>query len=121
MAMIDLADCFNEDGSEKQDWKHEDMSGRPVPKGVRVILDSGVEIPCEVRYDGHSERDKRFRRYVITAEIDWLKHHIQTIVIDENPLDVHLIVQFPDSLDSEHREEHMRWLAEVKTLVRKTV
>jgi hypothetical protein len=119
--MLDLADCFDEEGNEKPDYKHNDLSGRPVPKGVRVILDSGIEVPCEVKYDGHSETDKRFRRYTFSAEVNWAQHHIEAILVDEYPMDVHLIAKFPDTLTSEVMAEQARWMASVKTYVGKQV
>ena len=117
--MIDLRDCFDEDGSQKPEWRHEDLSGRPIPKGVRFLLNSGIEVPCEVVYDGRSDGDARYRRYLIKAEVNWARHHVVKIIADENPIDVQLIMLLPDTLDSELMAEQRRLTANVQMFVGK--
>lgn len=119
--MLDLATCFNDDGSEKPDSKHVDLSGRPAPKGVRAILNSGIEIECSVRYDGHSTIDKRKRRFVIFAEIDWRKYNIERLILGEWPMDAEPVLKFPDTGDTELQEHIQRMHATMKISVEKTV
>jgi hypothetical protein len=65
-----------------------DTSGNPAPKNVRAILDSGIEIPCALHYDGRTAQD--MRRYLVIAEIDWYKHWVATLVVGEWPSDVQI-------------------------------
>jgi hypothetical protein len=93
--MLDIATLLGGDGQPEKDNRKVDLSGRPIPKNVRVILNSGVELQCEVVYDGMSRNDPNLRRFLIIAEIDWFKYWIKTIVVGENPEDVELIIPLP--------------------------
>ena len=94
---IDLAHIFDNENERDPDQTRVDLSGRPVPKNVRAILNSGVELQCEVRYDGPSRNTDNMRRYLVKAEIDWYKYWINTLVIGEWPEDVEMIVDLPAS------------------------
>ncbi len=70
---------------ERSDGSKVDVSGKPIPKDVRAVLESGLEIRCGVKYDG-KEHDGT-RRYLVMAELDWNKHWIETLIIGELPAD----------------------------------
>lgn len=76
-----------------------DLSGRPVPKGVRVVIESGLEVPCDVRYDGRDEDG--YRRYVVDAHTDWSKHVVSVLAVEEMPIDARLIIDMGDATDAE--------------------
>jgi hypothetical protein len=94
---IDLAHIFDNENERDPDQAWIDLSNRPRPKNVRAVLNSGVEIPCEVRYDGPSKNTKNVRRYLVKAEIDWYRYWINTLVVGEWPEDVELILDLPAS------------------------
>jgi hypothetical protein len=105
--MLDISDLFNnEDNDRPPDFKV-DLSGRPIPKNVRAIIDSGIEIPCDVSYDGLQKGTDK-RRFKVKAEIDWGLHWIRLLVVGEFPEDVHLILSLPeksmkDALQFQHQ------------------
>lgn len=76
-----------------------DRSGRPAPKGVRVELDSGLNLKCDVRYDGHDQDGTR--RFVVIAEFDWVNHFPTIMWVDEMPRDVTLILRIPGASDED--------------------
>lgn len=81
-----------------------DRSGRPAPTNVRVQLDSGVIIKCDVRYQGINPADGD-RLFTIIAEIDWENYKPRRIIVEECPNDVELRLRvggLPDELDDEY-------------------
>lgn len=83
--MIDLANSFSDEPPPV------DTSGKPLPKNVRAILDSGLEIPCVLKYVGVVESaGAQCRKYMVMAEVNWGKHWVKTLVIGEWPSDVQL-------------------------------
>lgn len=70
-----------------------DRSGRPAPKDVRVQLNSGVIVKCEVRYDG-LDLDQT-RRFLIIAELDWENYWPTTLIVGEHPVDTTLCFRVP--------------------------
>jgi hypothetical protein len=114
--MLDLAKAFDNNDDDHQSLV--DLSDRPVPKNVRAILDSGIELQCELSYDGRQPPPKQnIRRYRVKAEINWLKHWIKTLVIGEYPADVALIIDLPESVTDDVRQYMMR----MQTIVEKRV
>jgi hypothetical protein len=96
--MLDISDLFNnEDNDRPPDFKV-DLSGRPIPKNVRAIIDSGIEIPCDVSYDGLQKGtgDQQIRRFRVKAEIDWTKNWVRMVVVGEMPIDANLIFNLPN-------------------------
>lgn len=98
--MIEFIKNNNDD--DDLDSRYIDLTGRPMPENVRVQLNSGIELPCEVVYDGMVHQDESaYRRYKITAEIDWSKHWVKTLVVGELPIDVRLIFDVENATGSE--------------------
>jgi hypothetical protein len=85
-----------------------DDSGRPVPEDVVAVLDSGVRVPCAVRYDGVDRN--RSRRYIVMAEIDWENYQIDVLEIGVLPYDVVLVIKVSGLNDEDHAKyvTHMR-------------
>jgi hypothetical protein len=78
--MTDLLDSFG---------NKVDTSGKPIPKNVRAILNSGIEVPCAVKYDGtEMSSGELVRRYLVLAEVNWYKYWVKTLVVGEWPSDV---------------------------------
>jgi hypothetical protein len=97
LEMIDLANLFADD-----DKPLVDTSGKPLPKNVRVILNSGVEIPCALKYDGtEMSAGVMVRKYLVIAEIDWYKHWVKTLVVGEWPSDVKFAFNTGKEVDPE--------------------
>lgn len=94
---IDLAHIFDNENERDRDQPLVDLSNRPRPKNVRAMLNSGIEVQCEIAYDGPSKNTVNVRRYKVKAEIDWYKHWISTLVVGEWPEDVELILDLPES------------------------
>lgn len=94
--MLDIANLFNNDSADRPPEVKVDLSGRPMPTNVRAIIDSGLEIPCVVTYDGLQKSDQRIRRFKVKAEIDWTKNWVQMIVVGEMPIDATLIFNLPN-------------------------
>lgn len=69
-----------------------DLSGRPAPKGVSVVLNSGVRVRCEVRYQGTAPNT---RLYTVIAEIDWENYHPVILSVQEMPADVEFRFRIP--------------------------
>jgi hypothetical protein len=79
-----------------------DLSGKKIPKNVRAILNSGLEIQCTVKYDGlFNHNDLPMRRYLVQADIDWSKYWVKVLVVGEFPLDCGLFLQVPDTTGQE--------------------
>lgn len=81
-----------------------DDSGRPVPEGVVAVLNSGVRVPCSVRYDGLQKSSFGYvlRRYLVLAEIDWENYQIDTLEIGVLPKDVTLGIRVSGLNDEAH-------------------
>ena len=79
-----------------------DTSGKPLPKNIRAILDSSIEIPCAIKYDGMSGD---LRKYLVIAEVDWYRHWVKVLIVGEWPSDVHLVLCTGKEVDP------ARWLA----------
>jgi hypothetical protein len=86
---------------EDEPGRKVDLSGKKTPKNVRAILNSGIEVPCVVSYDGQQPNDPLMRRYLVKAEIDWCRYWVKTLVIGEFPLDCVLILKVPDTTNGE--------------------
>lgn len=80
---------------------HVDRSGRPKPKHVRVQLNSGIEVKCDVRYDGIDRTDDT-RRFLVIAEIDWENYYPKAMIAEECPTDAALILRVPGMTDADH-------------------
>lgn len=94
--MADLLDSFG---------NKIDTSGKPVPTNVRVILNSGIEIPCVLAYDGvQMSAGVLVRRYKVKAEVDWYRYWVKTLVVGEWPSDVKLV------LDTGKETNPEKWL-----------
>jgi hypothetical protein len=89
-----------------------DDSGRPVPEDIVAVLDSGVRVPCAVRYDGTQLGfgGKTLRRYLVMAEIDWENYQIDVLEIGVLPSDVTLGIRVSGLSDEDHVKyaAHMR-------------
>lgn len=77
-----------------------DISGKPAPTNVRVQLDSGIEVKCEVRYDGINLIDGD-RLFVVIAEIDWENHHPKLLLVEDMPNDVEFRFRVPGMPDDQ--------------------
>lgn len=96
--IIDLSTLLGGSEPPKDDRKV-DLSGRPRPENIRVQLNSGVELKCDVKYDGME--DGR-RRYLVIAEIDWENYWPTTLIVGIYPADCMLSFKMPDDMaDSE--------------------
>lgn len=76
-----------------------DRSGKPKPKDVRVLLNSGIEVKCEVVYDGLDP--DRTRRFLVIAEIDWENYWPKELRVGEHPTDTTLSFRIPGLPDDE--------------------
>ena len=109
--MLDIGNLFGDDGQPPPDDRPIDDSGRPEPENVVAILDSGMRVPCTVRYDGTEQTFRQmWRRYVVVAEVDWQKHRIDILEIGLMPTDVTMQIQVFDMPDHEWLDyaAHMR-------------
>lgn len=80
-----------------------DPSGRPNPVNVRVQLNSGIEVKCDVRYSGINPNDGD-RLFTVIAEIDWENYRPKYLLVEEMPNDVEFrlrVAGLPDALDAE--------------------
>lgn len=100
--IIDLATLFG--GSvPKPHEPHVDLSGKPAPSNVRVQLNSGIIVKCDVRYQGINPNDGD-RMFTVIAEIDWENYWPTIILVEEYPNDVELrfrIAGLPDDKNAE--------------------
>lgn len=116
--MIDLATLFSDNEDENEPDRKVDLSGKPVPKNVRAVIDSGLEIQCEVAYDGTvQEGTKYWRRYQVKAEIDWTKHWITTLIIGVHPIDVRLILDLPEA----NRKDALQFKHQMQVITEQSV
>lgn len=96
---------------ERSDGSKVDLSGKPIPKDIRAILDSGLEIKCGVKYDG-KEHDGS-RRYLVIAEVDWNKNWVTKMIIGEYPTDCYVALATHDVVGTEHE----RYAAQMEAVV----
>jgi hypothetical protein len=78
-----------------------DTSGKPKPVNVRVQLDSGIEVKCDVRYSGINPKDGD-RLFTVIAEIDWENYRPTMLLVEEMPNDCEFrlrIAGLPDEMD----------------------
>lgn len=99
LSSLSAADMSIVNQNREQRLAKIDASGRPWPKGVRVQLNSGVEVKCDVRYDGTDSDGTR--RFVVLAEIDWENYQPRVLWVDEYPRDVTLIFRIPGMPDED--------------------
>lgn len=103
---IDLSKYLQDNGIGPLDRINSDgvdLSGKPVPVNVRVQLDSGVIVKCDVRYKGVNPADGD-RMFTVIAEIDWENYKPKLIIVEEMPNDVEFrlkVAGLPDELDAE--------------------
>jgi|SRR3954470_12741103 len=93
--------------AEPQEWQPVaiDTSGRPKPVNVRVQLDSGIEVKCDVRYSGINPKDGD-RLFTVIAEIDWENYRPTMLLVEEMPNDCEFrfrVAGLPDELDEVFR------------------
>jgi hypothetical protein len=93
--------------TEPHEWQPVaiDTSGKPKPVNVRVQLDSGIEVKCDVRYNGVNPNDGD-RLFTVIAEIDWENYRPTMLLVEEMPNDCEFrlrIAGLPDELDEEFR------------------
>lgn len=81
-----------------------DLSGKPKPENVRAVLNSGIEVKCELKYDGIDKNG--MRRHFVIAEIDWENYWPTTLVVGVFPTDCVLSLKVPD--DSTEAEDWAR-------------
>ena len=79
-----------------------DPSGKPRPENVRVILNSGLEVKCDTKFDGYDTTDNT-RRYRVVAEIDWENYWPTVLLVGEYPSDVTLALLVPGASDEDHQ------------------
>lgn len=89
---MDLLDIkYGSDDGEPEPLR--DTSGKPKPENVRVRLESGLEIRCDLRYDG---MEGQHRRYLVLAELDWNKSTPVAMIVGVYPRDVMLGMRLSD-------------------------
>ena len=91
---FDLGKLLDEAKIQSDDHKV-DLSGRPKPENVRVLLNSGIEVKCDVVYDGMQQGQ---RRYFVVAEIDWENYWPTTLIVGVRPVDVMMSFKMPDDM-----------------------
>jgi hypothetical protein len=77
-----------------------DTSGKPKPVNVRVQLNSGIEVKCDVRYSGVNPKDGD-RLFTVIAEIDWENYHPTVLIVEEMPNDCEFRFRVPGMPDDE--------------------
>lgn len=95
--IIDLSTLFG-DGDKQEPDNPVDLSGKPIPEDVRVILNSNVEVRCDIKYDGISPTDGN-RRYFVVAELDWENYWPAIMIVGLYPSDVTLALKCADDMD----------------------
>lgn len=78
-----------------------DASGKPLPEDVRVQLNSGIEVKCDIRYDGIDTTDNT-RRFLVICEMDWENYFPKTLIVGLYPSDVTLCLRVPGASDDDH-------------------
>lgn len=83
-----------------------DPSGKPLPENVRVQLNSGIEIKCDLCYDGLDP--DQTRRFLVICEMDWENYFPKTMIVGLHPTDTTLVLRVPGATDNDHqRYAHM--------------
>lgn len=111
--IIDLSALGGSDDELPGMWEHADFidtsdgfridpSGKPAPTNVVAVLDSGVHVKCEVRYDGLDAQG--FRRYLAIAEIDWENYYPKALYVGTLVDDVSLSLLVPGVPDDVHQQ-----------------
>lgn len=77
-----------------------DLSGKPKPVNVRVQLNSGIEVKCDVRYSGINPKDGD-RLFTVIAEIDWENYTPTVLIVEEMPNDCEFRFKIPGMPDDE--------------------
>jgi hypothetical protein len=113
--MLDTDNLFGDDQPPPVD-----TSGKPVPKNVRAIIDTGLEIPCALKYDGIRNN---LRKYLVIAEIDWYKHRVKTLIIGEWPSDVQLALFMGKHVNPEtwHKTEAFKYSNQMEIVIEKRI
>jgi hypothetical protein len=96
---IDLAKLLGDEARIQDTW-YPDTSGRPKPVNVRVQLNSGIVVRCDVRYRGVNPADGD-RIFVVIAEIDWENYHPVLLIVEECPNDIEFRFRIPGMPDDE--------------------
>lgn len=97
--MFDLSELYG-DQLDRVLEEHSkiDQSGRPKPVNVRVQLNSGIEVRCDVRYSGINKQDGD-RLFTVVAEIDWENYHPVALLVEEMCNDVEFRFRIPGMSD----------------------
>ena len=95
---MDLSKLLKDNPLDFDHYHNVDLSGRPKPVGVRVKLDSGVFVKCDVRYSGTNKTDGD-RLFTVIAEIDWENYHPKELWVEEMPNDVEFRFLVPGMSD----------------------
>jgi hypothetical protein len=112
---FDLAKLL-EDAKIQDERQLFDVSGRPKPENIRVVLQSGLEVKCDIKYDGMQDG---YRRYFVMAEIDWENYWPTKLLVGALPSDVMLSFKMPDDMDM--MTEGMRRARNLQTIIEKQV
>lgn len=104
---FDLGELLRE--QRAKDQPHVDLSGKPKPVNVRVVLNSGVVVRCDTRYSGVNEVDGD-RLFTVVAEIDWENYWPTELLVEEMPNDVEFRFRVP-GLPADKEQEFAAGLA----------
>lgn len=96
---FDLSELYG-DHRVLEEYSKIDQSGRPKPVNVRVQLNSGVVIRCDVRYSGVNKLDGD-RLFTVIAEIDWENYHPVLLLVEEMANDVEFRFLVPGMSDAD--------------------
>jgi hypothetical protein len=97
---FDLAKLLADNSTEQERWVDTalgpkiDTSGKPKPVNVRVQLNSGIEVKCDVRYSGINPKDGD-RLFTVIAEIDWENYFPVALIVEEMPNDCEFRFRVP--------------------------
>jgi hypothetical protein len=97
---FDLSKLLKDNPLDFEHYDNVDVSGRPAPTNVRVQLNSGIEVKCEVRYSGTNKVDGD-RLFTVIAEIDWENYHPKLLLVEEMPNDVEFRFRIPGMSDAD--------------------
>lgn len=100
---FDLGKLLKDNPLDFEHYDNVDMSGRPKPVNVRVQLNSGVIIKCDVRYSGTNKLDGD-RLFTVIAEIDWENYHPVRLIVEEMANDVEFRFRVPGLSDADARK-----------------
>lgn len=100
---FDLGELLNANRQQAQRDSLVDLSGKPKPVNVRVVLNSGVEVRCDTRYSGVNDQDGD-RLFTVVAEIDWENYWPTQLLVEELPDDVEFRFRVPGLPDEKTQE-----------------